>query len=762
MIRENYSTQARRSLQVKYKADLAVIGGGMAGVCSSITAARAGIKVVLIQDRPVLGGNASSEVRLWILGATSHMGNNNRWAREGGVIDEILVENMYRNKEGNTLILDTILLEKVTNEPNITLLLNTAVYDLEKSNASTIKSLKAFCSQNSTEYLITSPLYCDASGDGIVAFKAGAAFRMGAESTEEFGELFAPKKAYGELLGHTLYFYSKEADQPVDYTPPAFALKDIKKIPKYKVLSSKEYGCRLWWIEYGGNHDTVHDTERIKWELWKVVYGVWDYIKNSGEFDGVENLTLEWVGTIPGKRESRRFEGEYMLRQQDIIEQREFEDAVAFGGWAIDLHPSDGVYSNLPSCNQYHSKGIYHIPYRCYISRDIQNLFYAGRIISASHVAFGSSRVMATCAHGAQAVGMAATICKEQGVLPAELLEKNRITNLQQRLNMQGQSIPQIPIDLSQGLIIQADFIASSETKLASLPANGPWISLHESVAQMLPMKKGIKYGFEFLLKSESATELSIELRTSIKANNYTPDITLEDIAVQLHPGEQIVKVQFNKSLDEDKYGFITFLKNDAVSIKSTKALQSGIISVFNKKNKAVSNDGAQNPPEGTGFDSFEFWTPARRPNGQNLSMKIEPPIADFQAKNLLNGFTRPTNKSNAWIADLQDSNPRLELRWPKPQKIHEIHLHFDSDFDHPMESSLQGHPESIMPFVVRNYKIRNCHEEIIYEKNENHQTINRIKFPEPVVTAGLKIELAHPSNDVPASLFHIQIINKT
>jgi hypothetical protein len=245
MIRENYSTQARRSLQVKYKADLAVIGGGMAGVCSSITAARAGIKVVLIQDRPVLGGNASSEVRLWILGATSHMGNNNRWAREGGVIDEILVENMYRNKEGNTLILDTILLEKVTNEPNITLLLNTAVYDLEKSNASTIKSLKAFCSQNSTEYLITSPLYCDASGDGIVAFKAGAAFRMGAESTEEFGELFAPKKAYGELLGHTLYFYSKEADQPVDYTPPAFALKDIKKIPKYKVLSSKEYGCRF-------------------------------------------------------------------------------------------------------------------------------------------------------------------------------------------------------------------------------------------------------------------------------------------------------------------------------------------------------------------------------------------------------------------------------------------------------------------------------------------------------------------------------------
>ncbi len=143
----------------KWTTDIAVIGGGLAGVCAAITAARAGRKVVLVQDRPVLGGNASSEVRLWILGATSHMGNNNRWAREGGVIDEMLVENMYRNPEGNPLILDTILLEMVVNEPNITLLLNTAVHDLEKSDADTIKSVRAFCSQNSTAYEITAPLF---------------------------------------------------------------------------------------------------------------------------------------------------------------------------------------------------------------------------------------------------------------------------------------------------------------------------------------------------------------------------------------------------------------------------------------------------------------------------------------------------------------------------------------------------------------------------------------------------------------------------
>ena len=186
--------------------DFAVVGGGLAGVCAAVTAARQGLQVALIQDRPVLGGNASSEVRLWGLGATSHMGNNNRWSREGGLVDEILVENTYRNKEGNPLIFDTILLEFVMREPNIRLLLNTAVYEVEKSAPDTISSVTAFCSQNSTRYVVSAPNFCDASGDGIVGFQAGAAFRMGAESSDEFGEHFAPDESYGNCLGIRFIF----------------------------------------------------------------------------------------------------------------------------------------------------------------------------------------------------------------------------------------------------------------------------------------------------------------------------------------------------------------------------------------------------------------------------------------------------------------------------------------------------------------------------------------------------------------------------
>ncbi len=251
MIKASFESQ--RELRTEaLSADLIIVGGGVAGTCAAITAAREGIRVVLVQDRPVLGGNSSSEVRLWILGATSHLGNNNRWAREGGVIDEILVENTYRNPEGNPLILDTILLEKVVEESNITLLLNTAVYEVEKEGKDSIRQVTAFCSQNSTRYHLSAPLFCDASGDGIVGFLAGAAFRMGAEAQEEFGEKFAPTEAYGELLGHTLYFYSKDTGKPVRYVAPSYALDISEKVPRYKSIGLDDYGCRLWWIEWGG------------------------------------------------------------------------------------------------------------------------------------------------------------------------------------------------------------------------------------------------------------------------------------------------------------------------------------------------------------------------------------------------------------------------------------------------------------------------------------------------------------------------------
>jgi len=757
MIQEKFTESVRAPRCTSLNADLVVVGGGMAGTCTALTAAREGLEVILVQDRPVLGGNASSEVRLWILGATSHMGNNNRWAREGGVIDELLLENLYRNKEGNPLILDTILLEKVTQEPNITLLLNTAVYEIEKSSAQKINSVKAFCSQNSTRYELQAPLFCDSSGDGIVAFQAGASFRMGAESPEEFGEGFAPDiEDYGELLGHSIYFYTKDTGHPVKFIAPAYALQDAGELPRLRNYRLQDHGCWLWWVEYGGRMDTIHQSEEIKWELWKVIYGIWHHVKNSGEFPESENLTLEWVGTVPGKRESRRFVGDYMLTQNDLVNQRAFDDAVAFGGWSLDLHPADGIYSDKMGCNQWHSKGVYPIPYRCYYSKDIENLFLAGRIISASHVAFGSSRVMATCAHGAQAVGMAAAICKDHQLQPAQLTAPERMRELQQRLNERGQSIPGVPINAKEDLVHQAKITPSSTYQIKELPYDGPWMPLIDGAAQLLPLQADINYQYQLLVHASEATTLVAELRISEKPENYTPEITLRKLEVALNPGEQYVTLNFERELEADQYAFITLLKNEQVKVKGSRQRVTGVLSVFNKINKAVSNYGKQEPTEGLGIDAFEFWTPERRPGGHNVAMQISPAVEAFSVNQLTNGFTRPRIRSNAWVAHPLDTTPMLEFMWEQPQTIKAIQLHLDTDFDHPLESSLLGHPESEAPFCVKNYTLYDGNGKVLYQEQNNHQTINQIVLDEAITTDKIILKLQHPSADVPAGLFAV------
>lgn len=749
---------AQRELRtIRFDPDLLVVGGGLSGACCAITAARAGIKVVLIQDRPVLGGNASSEVRLWILGATSHMGNNNRWAREGGFIDEFLVENTFRNPEGNPLLVDALLLEKVIAEPNITLLLNTVVYEVTKQAADTIEGVRAFCSQNSTRYHVRAPLFCDASGDGIIGFMAGAAFRMGAESREEFGEKFAPTNGYGELLGHSLYFYSKDTGRPVKFTPPAFALKDITAIPRWREFNAREHGCKLWWIEHGGRLDTVHDTETIKWELWRVVYGVWNHIKNSGQFPEAANLTLEWVGQIPGKRESRRFEGDYILRQQDVVEQRAHEDAVAFGGWAIDLHPGDGVFSEKPGCAQWHAKGVYQIPYRCLYSRNINNLFLAGRVISASHVAFASSRVMATCAHVGQAVGMAAALCQRGNILPRALLAPASLAALQRGLLRTGQYIPGLVLRDAADLAARAEITASSEFQLARLPPDGPWRSLRDGAAMMLPVQPGTQLGVTFSVEADGPSELRVELRESSRAANHTPDVVLERRIATVRSGVQTVSLSFEHGFSDTRFAFVCFFGRDGIRVRCSEQRITGILSLAHQVNLAVAKSAIQTPPDDIGVDRFEFWQPQRRPGGHNLAVGITPPLRAFAATNVVNGIVRPTDAPNAWVADPADPQPTLTLRWATPQTIARVELMFDPDYDHPMESVLMGHPERRMPFCVERYRILDQDGAVLASCDDNHQARNIIRFARPVQVSELRIELTAPSAQVPAALFDVR-----
>ncbi|CAF3570240.1 unnamed protein product [Fusarium graminearum] len=733
-----------RDFQVRnLDADLCVCGGGFAGTIAAIAAARNGVKVILIQDRPVLGGNASSEVRLWILGATSHMFNNNRYAREGGLVDEILLENLYRNPEGNPLILDTILLEKVRLEPNIQLFLNTALVGCEK-DGDRISSVSTFNSQSSLKFNIRAEQFIDCTGDGTLSFLAGAPFRIGAEKRDEFGELFAPSSEYGHLLGHSIYFYTKDVGKPVKFVAPSYALKDVEtEIPRFKSFSTKEMGCNLWWIEYGGRLDTIHDTEEIKWELWKVVYGVWDYFKNSGRFPEAETLTLEWVV------------GPKMMVQQDIVEQRFHSDAVSFGGWSLDLHPADGVFSEVDGCTQWHSKGVYQIPFSSMVCSEIPNLMYGGRIISASHVAFASTRVMATCGANANALGIAASLCKKNTIDPVQLLQKAEMKNFQLELMRFGQFIPGYKLDDEKDLIRSATKIEDSSTfELSQLPADGPPKVLVRSLAQMLPISQGPVPKFSITAMSVESTELTVQLRGSEKPYNYTPEVILAEKRFSLDPGENHLVIDFEIENPQTQYVFLAFMQNESVALCTSKTRVSALMT--------VEHECTQSPPSDVGVDEFERWTPVRRPMGHNLALTLEPPLQAWGVQNVCNGVTRPTKRTNCWVPGSGPDRKLLKVFWSNPVEVSKVVVCFDTDYDHALESVLRGHPERTIPFCVKKWRLLDLSEgeKELYVEDENHMSRREVVLDSrrKLTNLGVEILELNGGESVLGGIFEVRV----
>lgn len=416
--------------------EVVVIGGGMAGICAAIASSRNGARTALIQDRPMLGGNASSEIRMHICGATHHGQREN--ARETGILEEILLENRSRNPQHSFSEFDTILWEKVKEEKNLELYLNTRVFKVHAENQ-TISYIEAQQLTTEKEITFQAKIYIDCTGDGMIAAQAGASYRQGREGRDEFGESYAPEKADKGTMGNSLMFKAIDMGYPVPFKKPSWAYEyseeDLAHREHEDYNSQKEnYAIEsgYWWIELGGEKDTIEDAENIRDELLKTLYGIWDHIKNKGNH-GADTFALDWVQFLPGKRESRRIEGDYLLKEQDLLEGRIFEDAVAYGGWPMDMHPPKGFLFSGDPTRYIELEKVYTIPYRCFYSKTINNLMMAGRNISTTHMAFGSTRVMGTCAVGGQAAGTAAAMAARLGYTPREIGEKN-IEDLQIKL----------------------------------------------------------------------------------------------------------------------------------------------------------------------------------------------------------------------------------------------------------------------------------------------------------------------------------------
>lgn len=380
--------------RVEVDCDFCVVGGGLAGTFAALSAARRGVRTVLIQDRPMPGGNCSSEIRMWIRGAVQP------FRKETGLISEFEQRNIYYNPALNASLGDATLYAMLSENPFVDAYFNCSVFDL-KMKGDRIHSVTGWQMTTYTLITVRAKLFADCSGDSILAPLSGAHYTVGREDRRKYDESLAFSAPDKKTMGLSLILSARETPARVNFTPPTFArlyvddndIEDTSSIHRETLCRSHDIrnNDNLWWIELGGDGDSLHDADKVRGELMSCVYGVWDHIKNHGDH-GMENFVLDWAGCLPGKRESLR----------------------------------------LPE--------VYGIPYRSLYSENIPNLLFAGRNISVSHVALSSSRVMATCALEGQAAGEAAALALERRVSPRRVLKY--IGELQQRLIFAGVFLP--------------------------------------------------------------------------------------------------------------------------------------------------------------------------------------------------------------------------------------------------------------------------------------------------------------------------------
>lgn len=515
----------------------------MAGLCAALSSARHGAKTALIHARPMLGGNASSEIRIHISGADQSL-RQSQYA-ESGLVYELMLANKAVNDNFSYSIWDMTLFDAAQKEKNLEVFYNTVMYDCEMDK-NTIKSI--MCVQETTEMRIkfSAPLFVDSTGNGTLGYYAGAEYRQGSESKYETGEPHAPERSNNERMGNTVLMKAVNTGHPVKYVAPSFAKKLTEHQLRYRMHAANQKidssmapdpeewlrlsgtSCKgvdygYWWLELmGDGEDIITDFETIRDDLLAYAYGLWDHIKNDGDH-GAENYALEWVGILPGMRESRRLMGDYVLSESDILEHRIFDDAVVYGGWCIDLHAPHGLldFDVLPSDCQ-HFNGVYTVPYRSYYSKNIDNLFMAGRDISTTKLGLASTRILGCCAIGGQAVGTAAALCTKYGIkTPRELAP--HIRELQQIILKDDGFLPGFRNEDEADFALKASFSASSFTN------GGEPIKVIDGISRRLDgdehgwVSDGISENGEVLTMSLPKAEVLSQLRITFDSNFSYP-----------------------------------------------------------------------------------------------------------------------------------------------------------------------------------------------------------------------------------------------
>lgn len=759
-----------KTIEKRY--DVVVVGGGLAGVCASIAAARLGRKAALIQDRPVLGGNSSSEIRVAIGGADMDF----PWARETGIIEELRLEDRFRNRSAPAnrngwlgYMWDIILYETVTAEENLTLFLNTSARKAITDNSGAIISVEAVQTGTEKTFLFYAPLYVDASGDGVVAADAGAEFMFGRESRETYNESLAPEKADHITMGSSIMFKAVDTGHPMTFVPPPWAYDYPTEDAIPPGRNHQDVKGAYAWIEAGGTDmNVIADNEAIRDDLLKIVFGIWDHIKNHGDH-GAENYVLEWVGSMPGKRESRRFYGDYVLVQKDAEESTQFKDRVAYAGWPVDVHVPGGIHSNEPPSVLHNLHSFLSIPWRCLYSRNVPNLMFAGRNISASHIACGTTRVMATCAVMGQAVGTGAFLCHKYGVLPRELGRKH-MGELQQQLLRDDCYIPGIRNDDPDDLARTGQVTASSEQSLSCPEPNFEY-DLKFAHAAFLPL-------------SEARLETAwLPLRSTLGRD--------VEIPVRLIPASEDDRLRGESTFTMANTFDCTVPQWTGKFADESPLVETKVLVPAGTNRVTVLHLGANVKPGGcywliVGATPGVFWKGVEehphhdqfhqgvvsRPTGlhaafmhpesgwvryrrNSLNLRINPASYPYGPRNIINGISRPELWPNIWISDKNQPLPQwVELRFPRKKTVGFVQITFDTNLDIMVEH------DPVPPECVREYALLGEVEgrwQTLVEVKGNHQRLRRHNV-NPVTVTALKLEIRAANGDPSARVYGIRV----
>ena len=762
--------------------DIVVCGGGLAGFCAAVAAARNGANTCLVHNRPVLGGNSSSEVGVTPHGAAAF----HAYARETGIISEALIEERARNhaeiyENGWTnSVWDMVLYDLAQTTPNLTLHLNTDIRDVEMRDKKNISAILAVVQNAETELRLEAKTFIDCTGDGIVADKAGCQWRMGSEGRAEFNEPHAPAKASSDTMGNSIHFLCRDMGKPMPFTAPDWTVKheDASYFYNQGRLPKDERGG-FWWLEIGVPHHTIHDAEKIRHELTRHALGVWDWMKNRDPKmkDRVKNYALDWIGQVPGKRESRRILGRYFMTEQDVLNKTVFPDEIAFGGWFVDLHTPGGLLAKTsePSAaaggheNEYDTFsdysamsycGPYGVPLRILLAKDCDNLMMAGRNVSVTHAALGTVRVMGTTALMGEAAGIAAAVGLERGHGFDELVAQD-IGEIQQRLLANGCFLPNYSSADGKDLARSAKVSASSELAVHGVAAET--IGFHEGLkiwrdqpqygiekletrrGQLIATSGGNINSLELCLSNNSATAeiLEVQLFAAEHIWDYRaePGAPLANGKLSVPPGKNVwVKWTLNLDLPATvapgSFLRLDVMANKHLSWHASQKIIPGHMAMY-----AISPNRMR-----------------RFGNGHTLAYRISPPQKSFAAAQVLSGVTRPHRATNLWISDATQPLPQwLELTWPKPQKISEVQLVFPG---HLIREYHAYAPFYRDPQCPRDYALEvfaNGKWQRVAEVKDNYQRLRRHQFAEILTAEKLRIVVTATNGDPSAAIYEIR-----